>query len=153
MTSRRVNVTLQREGSLCVVPVPFDPKAVFGRTRAPVTVTIAGHRFRSTISAMGGAHLIPLRRSHREAAGLTGDETIEVTITLDTAPREVEPPPELAAALQADATLRAAWRALSHTARREHAEAIAGAKRPETQARRLAAAVATLRGKQERNPQ
>lgn len=129
---------------MCAIPVPFDAKAVFGKTRAPVTVTLKGYRYRSTIAVMGGEAWIPLRRSHREAAGLSGSETLTVTIARDDAPREVAPPADLAAVLTATPGAQAAWDALSFTHKREHVEAFEGAKKPETRARRIQAALTLL---------
>ena len=123
------------------VPVPFDPKEVFGKVRAPVSVTLNGYTFRSTIFSMGGCMCIPLRRSNREAAKLVGNETLEVTLALDTAPRVVEPPKDLVKALKAVPAAWAKWQALSYTHQREHVEAIDGAKQPETRVRRIANAV------------
>ena len=68
MPSKTVRVTVVRDGAMCFVPVPFDPKRVFGRVRAPVRVTLNGFTYRSTIASMGGTVCIPLRRSNREAA-------------------------------------------------------------------------------------
>jgi len=62
---------------------PLDPKAVFGKVRAPVVVLLRGHSYRSTIFAMGGVTGIPLRRSNREAAGLEGGESVSVLLELD----------------------------------------------------------------------
>src|SRR6516165_7900736 len=93
--------TLVRESSMCFIPVPFDPKPVFGKVRAPVRVTLNGYTYRSTIAAMGGPPGVPLRRSNREAAGLEGGETLEVRLDLDTDPRKVKPPADLVKALKA----------------------------------------------------
>ena len=136
--------TIVRDGSICYIPLPFDPREVFGRVRAPVTVTLNGYTFRSTVAAMGGPACIPLRKSHREAAGLNGTETLRVRLELDTATREVTPPPDLMKALAKNAAARARWAALSYTHQREHVEAIEGAKKPETRARRIAAAIEIL---------
>jgi hypothetical protein len=92
MPHKTVEVAIHREGSMCFVPVNFDPQAVFGKIRAPVKVTLNGYTYRSTIASMGGVTGIPLRKSNREAAGLVGGERIAVTIELDAEPREVEPP-------------------------------------------------------------
>jgi bacteriocin resistance YdeI/OmpD-like protein/uncharacterized protein DUF1905 len=146
MTARTYRTTLLRDGSMCAIPVPFDPKEAFGKVRAPVSVTLNGYTFRSTIAAMGGPLFIPFRRSHREAAGLEGTETLSVTLALDTAPRTVTPSADLLRALRAAGAL-AAWKALSYTHQREHAEAIEGAKRPETRTRRIEAAVAMVAAK------
>src|SRR5229473_1196398 len=101
MKSKTFRTKIVREGSVCFVPLTFDPKTVFGKVRAPVKVTLNGYTYRSTIAAMGGPPCIPLRRSNREAAGLQGGETIEVRLDLDTAKREVTPPADLVQALKA----------------------------------------------------
>jgi hypothetical protein len=56
-----------RDGSMCFIPVTFDPAPVFGKIRAPVRVTVNGYTYRSTISSMGDGPCLPLRRSNREA--------------------------------------------------------------------------------------
>ncbi len=139
--------TIVREGSTCFIPVPFDPRPVFGKVRAPVKVTVGGFTYRSTIASMGAGPCIPLRRSHREAAGLEGGETLKITLELDTDERAIEPPPDLVAALQAAPPAWQRWRELSFSHQREHVEAIEGAKKPETRARRIAAAAQALSGK------
>jgi hypothetical protein len=143
--SKTYKTTFLRDGSMSAIPVPFDPKAVFGKVRAPVKVTINGYTYRSTIAAMGGPPFIPLRKSHREAAGLDGAGTVTVRLDLDTEKREVTPPSDLVKALKAVAGATERWRALSFTHQREHVEAIEGAKKPETRARRIAAAVEMVR--------
>lgn len=145
---RTFEVTIFRDGSTCYIPVPFDPKPVFGKVRAPVKVSLNGHAFRSTIAAMGEAGcMIPLRKSHREAAGLEGGETLPVTLELDTEERTVEAPEDLLSALRATRGALEAWRALSYTHQREHVEAIEEARKPETRARRIAAAVKMVMSK------
>ena len=141
MTSQTFKTTLVRDGSTCFIPLTFDPKSVFGKVRAPVKVTLNGYTFRSTIAAMGGPACIPLRRSNREAAGLEGGETLKVTLVLDTEPREVEAPADLVKALRSTAGAWDRWRELSYSHQREHVEAIEEAKKPETRARRVEAAV------------
>ncbi|MEO8378079.1 MAG: YdeI/OmpD-associated family protein [Acidobacteriota bacterium] len=144
MASKTFKVTLVHEGAMCFIPVPFDPKPLFGKVRAPVRVTLNGHTYRSTIASMGGAVGIPLRKSNREAAGLEGSETLEVKLELDTDERTVEPPPDLAGALRGTPTAWDRWTELSYTYQREYVEALADAKRPETRARRLEAAVRAI---------
>jgi Domain of unknown function (DUF1905) len=75
MSSKTFKTIIVREGSMCYVPVPFDPRTVFGKVRAPVKVTLNGYTYRSTIASMGGTVCVPLRKSNREAAGLEGGET------------------------------------------------------------------------------
>jgi len=143
VTERRYTVTLDESG----IPVLFDPKAVFGKVRAPVVVTLNGYLYRSTIAAMGGPPFVPLSKANLKAAGLKGDETLEISLALDTAERTVEAPGDLIAALKAVPGAWAAWEKLSFTHRREHVEAIEGAKKPETRQRRIEAAVTIITGK------
>ncbi len=147
MVAKTFRARIVLEGSACFIPVPFDPKPVFGKVRAPVKVTLNGYTYASTIAAMGGTVCIPLRKSHREAAGLTGGETLDVTVALDAAPRQVEPPRDLVAALKRSSGAWAQWQTLSFTHQREHVEAIEGAKKPETRARRIARTVADMTAK------
>lgn len=144
MTRRTYTTSLILEEGMSAIPVAFDPKEAFGKVRAPVRVTLNGYTYRSTIAAMGGPLFVPLRRSHREAAGLLGTETLEVTLELDTEPRAVEPPPDLREALQAIPEGWERWEAMSYTHQREHVEAIQEARKPETRARRLAKAVEAI---------
>jgi hypothetical protein len=136
---------IEVDGSTCAIPLPFDPKAAFGKVRAPIKVTINKHTWRSTVAAMGGPPCIPFRASNREAAGVSHGDTVTVRVEPDTEKRTVTAPPDLLRALKvADATDR--WKALSYTHQREHVEAIEEAKKPETRARRIAAAVTMLGG-------
>lgn len=147
--AKTFRVRIVRDGSMCFIPVPFDPKPLFAKIRAPVKVTVGRHTFRSTISSMGGTYLVPLRRSNREAAGLEGDETVRVKLELDTELRAVTPPADLVKALRAKPPAWKRWSALAYTHQREHVEAVEGAKKPETRARRIAKAVAMLLARDE----
>lgn len=126
--------------SMTSLPVPFDPREAFGKTRAPVVVSIGGHSFRSTICTMGQGPFVPLRRSNREAAGVEAGQRVKITLTLDDQPRVVTPPRDLSTALKRAGVL-AAWKSLSFTHQREHVEAIESAKKPETRMRRIDACV------------
>jgi TfoX/Sxy family transcriptional regulator of competence genes len=143
--ARTVMVRLQREGAMTSIPVPFDPKAVFGKVRAPVKVTLNGYSYRSTIFSMGNGVFIPLRASHRQAAGVAGSEKLRIRIELDTDERTVSLPPDLRKALAASKVALQRWEGLSYTHRREHVEAVEGAKKPATRIRRINAVLAALR--------
>lgn len=144
MASKTFKTTLLRDGAMSAIPVPFDPKPLFGKVRAPVRVTLNGYTFRSTIAAYGSEFLIPFRTSNREAAGLQGSETIEVTLELDTDKREVKAPADLVKALKAAPPAWDRWRELSFSHQREYAEAVEEAKKPETRARRIEGAVRAI---------
>jgi len=147
MTARTIEVSIIGDGSMCAIPVPFDPKAVFGRLRAPVKVTINGYTFRSTIARMGGETFIPLRKSNREAAAVERGDRVEVRIEADADARVVEVPADLAGALKAKPGLWKRWQGLSYTSQRECVESVLGAKKPETRERRIAKAVALAAGR------
>ena len=144
MKSKTVRVKLHQDGPMCFVPVPFDPRAVFGKVRAPVKVTLNSYTYRSTIFSMGGITCIPLRKSHRQAARLEGNEQVTVRIALDTGAREVDVPLDLAKEFRKHRAAAGRWKELSYTHRREHVEAIVSAKKPETRARRIANALRAL---------
>jgi hypothetical protein len=112
-TARTFKATIVRDGSMCAIPLTFDPQPVFGKIRVPVTVTLNGYTFRSTIATMGRSPWIPLRRSHREAARLRGDETLDVRLDLDTDARDVTLPADFVKALEAAAPAWDRWRELS----------------------------------------
>jgi hypothetical protein len=145
MTSKTFTATIVRDGSMCYIPLTFDPKELFGKVRAPVKVTLNGFTYRSTIAAMGGPPCIPLRRSNREAAGLEGGETLDVRLDLDTEKREVKPPADFVKALKATPPAWERWQTLSYSHQREHVEAIVGAKQADTRARRIVRSVQQIR--------
>lgn len=130
------------------IEVPEEVVLGFGRgKRVPVVVTIdGGYSYRSTTAVMGGRYLISFNAETRAATGRGAGDEVAVTLELDDAPRVVEPPAALAAALAADPAAAAAWARLSYSHQRAHAEPIAAAKGDDTRARRVAATIAALLG-------
>ena len=136
----RFRAELKLEGKTgTYVIVPLDVPAVFGRARPPVRGTINGSPLRSTIAKYGDDYFLVINRKVRQAAGVAAGETVELDLELDTKPRTVRVPKDLAAAL--DEKTRAAFDRMSYTHRREYVEWIADAKREETRRRRIAKAV------------
>lgn len=119
------------------IELPFDVRKEFGRARPPVKVSVNSCKYRSTVSVYGGKYMVPVRKSRQDEAGVKTGDLCKVTIALDTEVREVEPPPDLKAALAKNSAARVRWDALSFTQKREHAEALLAAKKPETRSRRL----------------
>ena len=144
MPTKTFKTTIYRDGPMCFIPVTFDPRTVFGKIRVPVKVTLNRYTYRSTIATMGGTVCIPLRKSNREAARLDGTETLTVKLELDAEKRDVAPPVDLVKALKKDRAVWGRWQELSFTPRREYVEAIEGAKKPETRARRVEGAVRAI---------
>lgn len=133
MGSKTFETTL-KEGFL---ELPFDVKAEFGKARAPVKISINAHSYRTTVAVYDGKYFVPVRKDRQEAAGVKPGDRCNVTIALDTQARHIDPPPDLMTVLAKNATARANWRTLSFTHKREYAEAILSAKKPETRARRV----------------
>ena len=129
------------------ISVPAEAIAALGgKKKPPVIVTINGFAYRSTVAAYGDAYMIPLSQERRVAAGVEAGDTIEVTLELDTEPRTVEIPDDLAAALAAKPGARAAFDKLAYSARKEHVRQVVEAKAQETRERRIAKIVAGLGG-------
>ncbi len=145
--AKSITYTCKIDGDGSALPVPFDPQRVFGKIRAPVVVQIGDFSYRSTIAAMGGPLFIPVRKSNREAAGVEIGEEVEVTLTLDEAPRTVELPDDLETAIRAIDGGIEAWEKASYTHRREYVEPINDAKRPETREKRLGLALDFVRSR------
>jgi hypothetical protein len=125
--------------------VPDEVVAALGAGKRPaVLVRIGSHSYRSTVAVMDGVFILPLSAEHRAAAGVAAGDEVEVTLALDTAPREVAVPDDFAAALDADPEARRTFDALSYSNRRFHVEPITGAKTDETRRRRIEKSVRTL---------
>lgn len=113
--------------------------------RPPVTVTVKGFTYRSTVAVMGGVYMVGLSGERRAAAGVRGGDVVDVDIELDTAPRELAIPPDFAAALQAEPAARKTFDALSYSNKSWHTLQIEGAKTDETRARRIARSIDILK--------
>jgi len=136
-----------RGGGGTLVPIPEDVATELDLKGMPkIRAVIAGTPYRGSLMPMGdGTYCLGVLKSIQEAAGVGLGESIEVLIELDTAPRTVEPPPDLAQVLAADEKAAAAWAKLSFTNQKEMARSLEEARRPDTRERRLKAAVAKLR--------
>ena len=92
-----------------------------------------------------GTYCLGVLKSIQETARVKRGDTITVELEIDTAPRVVETPPDLAKSLARDKKAAAAWERLSYTNRKEIARSLKEAKQPETRERRLRAALEKLR--------
>ena len=125
------------------IPVPLEVVEALGAGKRPkVTVTLNGYTYRTTVAPMGNVFMLPLAAEHRSAAGVQAGERVDVTLELDTAPRIVEVPDDLAAALAAVPGAREAFDKLAYSHRKEHVRSVNEAKQPATRERRIAAVVA-----------
>src|SRR3954462_2403573 len=90
-------------GGTTATGLPVPPEVVEGLgagKRPPVRVTIGSHTYRSTLASRGGAYLVPLSAENRAGAGVTVGDEVDVDLELDTEPRVISVPDDLAAALQ-----------------------------------------------------
>jgi len=142
----RFETVMFQQGNNTGIPVPPEVvEGLGGGKRAAVVVTVNGFSYRSTLAVMGGHHLIPFSSDKRAASGIGGGDAITVDLELDTAPRTVEVPDDLAAALS-EAGAREAFDALSPSARKAHVTSVETAKAAETRTRRIEAIVSALGG-------
>jgi len=145
MTAKKFTTKLENG----FIALPFDVRQEFGRARPPVKVSINGHTYRSTVSVYGGKYFIPVRKSNQQAAGIQPGDRVSASMVLDREKRTIEPPSPLKTVFAKNASAQANWLKLSYTAKKEHADAILQAKRPETRARRMDKILAQLTARPE----
>jgi hypothetical protein len=128
------------------IQVPAEVVAGLGPSRRPaVRVTIKGHTYRSTVAPMGGQFMLPISAENRRSAAVAAGDEVDVDIELDTEPREVAVPSDLADALDGDAEARRFFDGLSYSRKQWFVIPIEEARTAETRQRRLAKAVGMLR--------
>lgn len=127
--------------------LPRKESAKFGvRGRVPVTGSLNGYSFRSSIFPTGdGAHFMGVNREVREGAGAAVGDRVRVVMEVDTKPRTVAVPADLEKALSKSKTARARFDKLSYTNRKEYVQWIEAAKRAETRSGRIEKVVARLK--------
>lgn len=136
-----------RGGGGCLVPVPREVAAKLGLKGMPkITSVIAGQPYRGSLMPMGdGTYCLGVLKSIQEAAGVGSGDTVTIELELDTTPRVVEPPADLAKAIAGNQAMAANWAKLSYTNKKEMARSLEEAKKPATRERRLSAVIAKLR--------
>jgi hypothetical protein len=133
-------------GAWARIHLPIDVPSVFGtRSRLSVRGTVNGFPFRSSIFPNGdGTFHMMFSKAMQAGAGAAAGDAVAVVMEPDTAPREVEAPADLVAALEAEPPAAAHWRRFPPSARQLYVEWIVGAKAAETRARRIERAVAQV---------
>jgi hypothetical protein len=145
-TTFTTTILKDKEKNATGIQVPHEAVAVLGAGKKPkVKVSLNGYTYRTTVAVMDNVFMIPLSQEHRSAAGITPGATLDVTLELDTEPRIVEVPADLAAALEAQG-LTAVFNELATSIRKEHVRQVESAKAQETRQRRIAAIIAKLGG-------
>jgi hypothetical protein len=133
-------------GGGAYVAIPFDVEQAFGKKRVPVNATIDGVPYRGSLVRMGeSCHVLGILKSIRETIGKQVGDMVEVTLEEDLAPRSVDVPADLQAALRLEPEANRAFDALSFSHKREYVNWIVEAKRSETRAQRILRVVDALR--------
>jgi hypothetical protein len=138
---------LQQAGDKDATGIHIPPEAIaqLGAGKRPkVKVSFKGYTYRNTVAVYGDVYMVGVSKEHRDASGVKGGDELEVTLELDTEPRIVEVPEDLAAALAAKPGARAAFDALAQSTRKEHVRQVESAKAAETRTRRIAGIVDKL---------
>jgi bacteriocin resistance YdeI/OmpD-like protein/uncharacterized protein DUF1905 len=148
MVSVRFETVLQRpegEATATFIEIPLDVRAVFGRARPPVTVTINGYTYRSTVAVYGEGYFLPVNKANRAGAGVDAGDRVTVELAADQAARTVDVPDDLAAALLAEPEVNERFEGLAYTHRLEYVRWVTEAKKAETRERRIAETISRLR--------
>lgn len=138
--------TLRQERKTATgIEVPPEIVAALGGSKKPaVKVTLNGYTYRSTVAVMGGRFMLPVSAEHRQGAGVQAGDHVNVTLEVDTEPREVEVPDDLQGALNANPAALQGFGQLSYSRQRQHVLAVEGTRNPETRQRRVEKVVQTL---------
>lgn len=105
-------------GGKTATGIQIPPEIVDGLgagRKPPVLVTIRDHTYRSTVASRGGRYLIGVSAENRASAGVGAGDVVDVDIQLDTEPREIAVPADLAEALDGDDQARRFFETLSYS--------------------------------------
>jgi hypothetical protein len=143
----RFKATIQLDGKTATgIRVPEEVVEGLGGGKRPrVLATVNGHTYRTTVASVRGEFKIPVSSEVRERARVSAGEEVDVDVELDTAPREVSVPPDLAEALERDAELKTTFEGLSRSKKRRLVDPIGQAKTAETRQRRIDKVIDALR--------
>ena len=138
-TSVAFRTTLITAGKTATgIEIPPELVEQLGAGKRPaVHVTVNGYRYRSTVAVMGGKFLVGVSAEHRKGARVEGGDEIDVELTVDTDPREVAVPADLAAALAEHPAAASAFAKLSYSRKQQYVQPIEAAKTAETRQRRV----------------
>ncbi len=142
----KLRATIEQDGGATGIEIPAEVVTSLGSSKRPkVRVTINGYTYRSSVASMGGRFMLGVSAKVREEAGVAGGDTVDVDIELDTEPREVVVPPDLAAALKRDAEAKRVFDDLSFSKKQRFVLPIDDAKTAETRQRRIEKTIVALR--------
>ena len=128
----RAVILKDKEKEATGIQVPAEIITALDSGKKPkVKLTLNGYTYRTTVAVAGDAFMLPVSAEIRQAAGVKGGDTVDAVLELDTEPRTVEVPEDLAAALSLIPIARERFDALSFSARKEFVRQVESAKAPE----------------------
>ncbi len=138
--------TIESNGKTATgMEVPAEVVERLGACKRPkVTVTINGKTYRSSIAAMGGQFMIGVSAVNRELTGVAAGDVVDVTLAVDSAPRQVDLPEDFAVALADVPPAKRFFDGLSYSQQSWFVTGIEDAKTDATRQRRIATAVERL---------
>jgi hypothetical protein len=135
------------------LPIPFSVEKTFGsKSRVPVCGTINGYCFRNSLMPEGGgSHSMMVNKALQVGASVSKGDRVSVVMDVDRRERKVDVPADLRLALRREPKANQFFEQLSYSRKKEYADWILGAKRPETRSARVSRAVGLLKaGKRQR---
>jgi len=133
-------------GGGAYVTIPFDVEKAYGKKRVKIKATIDGEPYRGTLVRMGSPqHMLLVLKEIREKVGESFGDKVAIEIEGDVEPRQIEVPPDLQSALEADPTTQASFNRLSYTHQKDYVRWIMEAKQDQTRQRRIHQAIDMLR--------
>ena len=138
------SVWANEDGNTGIIVPDHVIEELGGGKHPKVSLTVNGFTYRSSIAKMGDQFLIPVSKARRTEGNLEVDVPYEIDIELDTAPREVDLPDELAAHFETDSAAKATWDAMSYSNQLRLITPIHNAKKPDTRQRNVDKVIAQL---------
>lgn len=128
------------------IEVPAEVVAGLGAGKRPaVRATVNGFTYRTSVAPMGGRFLLPVSAQIRAGAGVAAGDEVDVDLEVDTEPRTVSVPADLAVALDTDPAVRRAFDALSYSQQLRYVQPVEDAKAAATRQRRIDKVLSDLR--------
>jgi hypothetical protein len=137
-------------GAWTYLEIPFNVPETFGRKgqvrngQVKVRATINGFSFRNSLMPRGGVHILGIGKDILAGAGANPGDTVDVELIHDDTPRTVAVPADLEAELAKHPVHEKAFAALSYSHKKEYADWIESAKKPETRLKRIEKAIEML---------
>lgn len=128
------------------ITIPFSVPEVYGKKGlVKITCTFDRHPYRGSLAPMGNnGHILIVIKKIRKAINKTFGDMVTVTLRPDTEPRTVQIPPDLKAAFELKPELKGAFDKMSYTHRKEYANWLESAKKPENRQKRLEKTIGIL---------